>query len=73
MCWVFPAPPVVSAIEEGPFRVEGYDGEVNVSREKGEMDVFGCGLQSGASCGCGSAAGWIMERWVRTWIERRGK
>ena len=65
MCWVFRAPPIVSAIKEGPFRVEGYDGEVDGSREKGDMNVFGRGLQSGASCDCDSAAGWIMERWVR--------
>ena len=50
MCRVFPAPPVVSAIEEGPFRVEGYNSELDSSREKGDMDVFGRGLQLGASC-----------------------
>lgn len=70
MCRVFPAPPVISAIEGGSFRVEGYDGEVDGSREKGNMDVFGHGLQLGASCDCDSAAGWIMGRWVIKWTER---
>jgi hypothetical protein len=71
VCWVFPAPPVVSAIEEGSFKVEGHDGEVDGSREKGDMGVFGVGCSRERPVNCDSAAGWIMERWVRKWIERR--
>ena len=38
-----------------PFGVEGYDGDADSSRVKDDMDVFGRGVWSGASCNCDSA------------------
>jgi len=49
-CWV-------SAAAEVPFRVEGYDDDVD-GRIKDNMEVFGHGVRSGASSDCGSAARW---------------
>lgn len=57
VCWVLPAPVVVSAIEEVPFGVEGCGNKVESSCAKDDMGIFGCGERSGASCNCDSAAG----------------
>ena len=48
--------PVVSTVEEVPFGVDGYDDDVEVSRVKDEIEVFGRGVRSGFSCNCDSAA-----------------
>ena len=48
--------PVVSAVEEVPFGVEGYDDDVEGSRVKDGMEVFGRGVRLGLSCAWDSAA-----------------
>ena len=47
VCWVLPAPDVVSAIKEVPIGVEGYDDNVDGSRAKDDREVFGRGVRSG--------------------------
>jgi len=47
----------ISAGEEVPFGVEGYDDGVNSSRVKDDMEVFGRGARSEATCDCDSADG----------------
>ena len=47
----------MSAAEEVPFGVEGYDGDVDSSRVKDDMEVLGRGVRSGAPCDCDSADG----------------
>ena len=50
VCWGFPAPAaVVFAIEEVPFEMEGYDDDVDGSRVKDDMEVFGRRVRSGWS------------------------
>ena len=58
MCWVLPAPDVVSTIKEGPIGVEGYNDDVDSSRAKDDREVFGRGVRLGASCHCDLVAGW---------------
>ena len=43
--WVFPA-------QEVSFGVEGYDDDVDASRVKEDMEVFGRGVWSGLLCDC---------------------
>ena len=57
VCWVLPAPDVVSTIREIPIGVEGYDDNVDGSRAKDDGEVIGRGVQSGASCYYDSVAG----------------
>ena len=58
MCWVLPAPDVVSTIKEVPIELEGYNDDVDGSRAKDDREVFGRRVRSGASCHCDSVAGW---------------
>ena len=68
MCWVLPAPDVVSTIKEAPIGVERYDNDTNGSRAKDDREVFGRRVRPGASRYCDSVAGW--NRWVIKWLER---
>jgi len=41
-----------------PFGVEGYDDDLDSSRVKDDMEVFGQGVWLGAFCDCDPADGW---------------
>ena len=71
MCWVLPAPDVVSTIKEAPIGVERYDNDTNGSRAKDDRELFGRRVRPGASRYCDSVAGW--NRWVIKWLERNKK
>ena len=57
MCWVFPAPVVISAIEEVTFRAEGYNDKADSSRAEDDINVFGHREWSRASFNYSSATG----------------
>jgi len=55
VCWV-------SAAEEEPFGSEGYDGDVDGSRVKDDMEVSECSVQSELSCDCDPAARGMVDQ-----------